>query len=264
MDSLFRELKIYASQGQLYEPVDHDLLLSYKESHDGQILEEGITEAGGLASWTAAATSYSTRGVPMVPFFTFYSMFGFQRVGDLIWAASDAGARGFLMGATAGRTTLLGEGLQHQDGHSHLLASTVPACRSYDPAFAFEMALIVRDGIRRMYPGDGSAGEDVFYYLTIYNENYPMPPMPDGVEQGVLEGLYHWSSAPQVAGPRRRSCSPERRGRRRPRPRQNWPSATASGPSSGRPPATSSCATRPCRWNGGTASTRARHPASRS
>jgi pyruvate dehydrogenase E1 component len=201
MDSLFRELKIYASQGQLYEPVDHDLLLSYKESSDGQILEEGITEAGGLASWTAAATSYSTRGVPMVPFFTFYSMFGFQRVGDLIWAASDAGARGFLMGATAGRTTLLGEGLQHQDGHSHLLASTVPACRAYDPAFAFEMALIVRDGIRRMYPGDGSAGEDVFYYLTIYNENYPMPPMPEGVEQGVLEGLYHWSSAPQVAGP---------------------------------------------------------------
>ena len=149
--------KIYASQGQNYEPVDHDLLLSYKESTDGQILEEGITEAGGLASWTAAATSYATRGVPMIPFFTFYSMFGFQRVGDLIWAAADARARGFLLGATAGRTTLLGEGLQHQDGHSHVLASTVPACRAYDPAFAFEMALIVHDGIARDVPGRAAA-----------------------------------------------------------------------------------------------------------
>ena len=203
MDALFRELKIYASQGQLYEPVDHDLLLSYKESGDGQILEEGITEAGAMASWTAAATSYAHRGVPMVPFFTFYSMFGFQRIGDLIWAAADARARGFLCGATAGRTTLLGEGLQHQDGHSHLLASTVPVCRSYDPAFAYEMALIVRDGLRRMYPnGDAAAGEDVFYYLTLYNENHPMPPMPAGVEQGVIDGLYPWAAAPPAGGPR--------------------------------------------------------------
>ena len=158
MDALFKEFGIYASQGQRYEPVDHDLMLSYQESTDGQILEEGITEAGGLASWTAAATSYAHRGVPMVPFFTFYSMFGFQRVGDLIWAAADARARGFLMGATAGRTTLLGEGLQHQDGHSQLLASTVPVCRSYDPAFAYETALIIRDGLHRMYPdGDPTA-----------------------------------------------------------------------------------------------------------
>ncbi len=206
MDSLFREVGIYASAGQLYEPVDHDLLLSYKESADGQILEEGITEAGAMASWTAAATSHAHRGVPMVPFYTFYSMFGFQRVGDLIWAAADARARGFLIGATAGRTTLLGEGLQHQDGHSHVLSSTVPVCRSYDPAFAFEMALVVRDGLRRMYPADGSAGEDTFYYLTVYNENYPMPPMPDDggsgeVERGVIEGLYRWQPAPEGPGP---------------------------------------------------------------
>jgi pyruvate dehydrogenase E1 component len=202
MDALFKEFGIYASQGQRYEPVDHDLLLSYKESADGQLLEEGITEAGGLSSWTAAATSYAHRGVPMVPFFTFYSMFGFQRVGDLIWAAADARARGFLMGATAGRTTLLGEGLQHQDGQSQLLASTVPSVRSYDPAFAFETALIVRDGLHRMYPdGDAGRGEDLIYYLSLYNENYPMPPMPEGVGPGVLAGLYRYAEAPAVGGP---------------------------------------------------------------
>ena len=197
MESLFRELKIYAAQGQKYEPVDHHLLLSYAESADGQILEEGITEAGSMASWTAAATAYSVRGVPMIPFFIFYSMFGFQRVGDLIWAAADARARGFLLGATAGRTTLLGEGLQHQDGHSLVLASTVPTCRAYDPAFAYEMAVLVHDGIERMYAN----GEDVFYYLTLYNENYPMPAMPEGVDpavvaRGVVDGLYRWSPAP--------------------------------------------------------------------
>jgi pyruvate dehydrogenase E1 component len=202
MDALFKEFGIYASQGQRYEPVDHDLMLSYRESADGQLLEEGITEAGGLSSWTAAATSYAHRGVPMVPFFTFYSMFGFQRVGDLIWAAADARARGFLLGATAGRTTLLGEGLQHQDGHSQLLASTVPVCRSYDPAFAYETALIIRDGLHRMYPdGDPTRGEDVFYYLTLYNENYPMPPMPEGVADGVLAGLYRYAAAPATGGP---------------------------------------------------------------
>ena len=201
MDSLFKELGIYASQGQKYEPVDHDLLLSYKESTDGQILEEGISEAGGLASWTAAATSYATRGVPMVPFFTFYSMFGFQRVGDLIWAAADARARGFLMGATAGRTTLEGEGLQHQDGHSHLLASTVPVCRAYDPAFAYETAVIIDDGIHRMYPdGDATRGEDLIYYLTLYNENYPMPALPEGVRDGVVNGLYRYTDAPEGPG----------------------------------------------------------------
>ncbi len=200
MDSLFREFEIYAPFGQLYEPVDHALLLSYTEDRDGQILEEGITEAGGLASWTAAATSYANRGTPMVPFFIFYSMFGFQRVGDLIWAAADARARGFLLGATAGRTTLLGEGLQHQDGHSLLLASTVPACEAYDPAFAYELAAIVADGINRMYPdGDASRGEDVFYYLTVYNENYAMPPKPEGVDAGILEGLYRFAPAPDGA-----------------------------------------------------------------
>jgi len=204
MDALFRELEIYAAHGQLYEPVDHALLLSYTEDRDGQILEEGITEAGALASWTAAATSYATRGVPMVPFFTFYSMFGFQRVGDLIWAAADARARGFLLGATAGRTTLLGEGLQHQDGHSHVLASTVPACQAYDPAFAYETAVIVADGLARMYPdGDPTAGEDVFYYLTLYNENLAMPPMPEGAEAGIVEGLYRFAPAPD--GPRHRA-----------------------------------------------------------
>ncbi|MDH3517764.1 MAG: pyruvate dehydrogenase (acetyl-transferring), homodimeric type, partial [Acidimicrobiia bacterium] len=188
--SLFREIKIYASRGQLYEPVDASMLLSYSESQDGQILEEGITEAGSLASWIAAATSYSTRGVPMVPFFIFYSMFGFQRVGDLIWSAADARSRGFLIGATAGRTTLQGEGLQHQDGHSLILASTVPACEAYDPAFAYELGTIVEHGIRRMY---GPKPEDVFYYITAYNENYTQPPRPDGAEAGIIEGLYRWA-----------------------------------------------------------------------
>ncbi len=189
MDSMFREFEIYAPFGQKYEPVDHELLLSYTEDTDGQILEEGITEAGSLASWTAAATSYAHQGVPMVPFYTFYSMFGFQRVGDLIWAAADARARGFLMGATAGRTTLMGEGLQHQDGHSLLLASTVPACQTYDPAFAYELAIIIEDGLKRMYVD----GEDIFYYLTIYNENYDQPAMPEGAKDGILRGLYRWS-----------------------------------------------------------------------
>ncbi len=196
MDALFKELKIYASRGQLYEPVDAHMLLSYQEAKDGQILEEGITEAGSMASWIAAATSYATRGVPMVPFFTFYSMFGFQRVGDLIWSAADSRARGFLLGATAGRTTLLGEGLQHQDGHSHVLASTVPVCQAYDPAFAYEVATIIERGLHRMYGGDG---EDVFYYLTLYNENYVQPPKPDGVDDGIMAGLYQWAEAPPAA-----------------------------------------------------------------
>jgi len=196
MDSLFRELGIYASQGQLYEPVDHAMLLSYHESTDGQILEEGITEAGSTAGWIAAATSYATRGVPMVPFYIFYSMFGFQRVGDLLWSAADARARGFLLGATAGRTTLQGEGLQHQDGHSLVLASTVPVCQAYDPAFAYEVGTIIEDGIRRMY---GNDPEDIYYYLTLYNENYVQPARPDGVEQGILEGIYRWQEAPEGA-----------------------------------------------------------------
>ncbi|MDH3753407.1 MAG: pyruvate dehydrogenase (acetyl-transferring), homodimeric type [Acidimicrobiia bacterium] len=198
MDALFREFKIYASTGQLYEPVDHALLLSYAEGKDGQLLEEGITEAGSMASWIAAGTSYANLGVPMVPFFTFYSMFGFQRVGDLAWSAADSRARGFLMGATAGRTTLMGEGLQHQDGHSLLLASTVPACQAYDPAFAYELGAIVRDGLERMYPDAGPAhGEDIYYYITIYNENYEMPARPDHVSDAdITSGLYKWDDGP--------------------------------------------------------------------
>ncbi len=196
MDSLFRELKIYASEGQLYEPVDAQMLLSYMEAKAGQILEEGITEAGSMASFTAAASSYATRGVPVVPFYIFYSMFGFQRVGDLIWAAADLRARGFLLGATAGRTTLQGEGLQHQDGHSHLLVSAVPPLMAYDPAFAYEMGVVIKDGLRRMY---GDDPEDVLYYLTLYNENYVQPPMAEGVEDGSDPG-----ALPVGAGARRR------------------------------------------------------------
>jgi pyruvate dehydrogenase E1 component len=192
LDALFREIGIYSCKGQLYEPVDSQSLLYYHEAKDGQILEEGITEAGSMSSFVAAGTSYATHGVPMVPFYIYYSMFGPQRVGDLMWLAGDMRARGFLLGATAGRTTLNGEGLQHQDGHSLLYASTVPTLLVYDPAFACEIAVIVADGLRRMY----AEGEDIFYYLSLYNENYPMPPMPEGVEEGVLKGLYKFKAAP--------------------------------------------------------------------
>jgi pyruvate dehydrogenase E1 component len=198
MDPLFKEVGIYNPLGQRYTPVDKELLLSYLEKEDGQILEEGITEAGAMADFTAAGTSYATHGQPMIPFYIFYSMFGFQRTGDFAWAFGDARGRGFLMGATAGRTTLTGEGLQHDDGHSHLLASTLPNVVAYDPAFAYELAIIVRDGIRRMY---GEPQEDIFYYVTLYNENWPMPAKPDGVEDGVLRGLYRYREAP--AGTRR-------------------------------------------------------------
>jgi len=186
MPSLFRQVGIYSSVGQLYEPEDQDELLYYKEAKDGQILEEGITEAGAISSWLAAATSYSAHGVPMLPFYVFYSMFGFQRIGDLVWAAADSRARGFLLGATAGRTTLSGEGLQHQDGTSHLAASTIPTCRAYDPCFGYELAVIVQDGMRRML----DVQEDVFYYVTVMNENYVHPPMPEGAEEGCLRGMY--------------------------------------------------------------------------
>ncbi|MBI4259654.1 MAG: pyruvate dehydrogenase (acetyl-transferring), homodimeric type [Actinobacteria bacterium] len=192
MESLFAEFQIYAAHGQRYEPVDAAHLLAYRESQDGQILEEGITEAGSMASWIAAATSYATHGEPMIPFFLFYSMFGFQRIGDLIWAAGDQRARGFLMGATFGRTTLNGEGLQHEDGHSLLLASTNPACRAYDPAFAYESAAIVKEGLRRMVED----GEDVLYYITLYNENYPQPALPEGQWDGIVEGLYRFREGP--------------------------------------------------------------------
>ena len=193
MDALFKELGIYASQGQKYEPVDHDLLLSYREASDGQILEEGITEAGSMASFIAAGTSHAVRGVPMVPFYIFYSMFGFQRTGDLAWMAADARTRGFLLGATAGRTTLAGEGLQHNDGHSHVLASVIPSCMAYDPAFAYELAVVVRHGLHRMH-GDDPA--DIFYYLTLYNENRVMPARPDGVsDEDIIGGIYRWRAA---------------------------------------------------------------------
>ncbi len=186
MDALFRQVGIYAHPGQLYEPVDKANLLYYKEAKDGQILEEGITEAGCLSSFIAAGTAYSNHGIPTIPFYTFYSMFGLQRVGDFIWAAADSRAKGFLMAATAGRTTLAGEGLQHQDGHSHLLALPVPNLLAYDPAFAYEIAVILQDGIRRMY----TEGEDIFYYITLMNETYVQPPMPEGAREGILKGLY--------------------------------------------------------------------------
>ncbi len=188
MEGMFRQLGIYNPKGQLYRPEDADQLMYYRESKDGQVLQEGINEAGAMADWVAAATAYSVHGVPMIPFYIFYSMFGFQRVGDLCWAAGDARARGFLVGGTAGRTTLNGEGLQHQDGHSHIYAATVPNCISYDPSFAFELAVIVHDGLRRMMV----AQEDVYYYLTVENENYSHPEMPEGVEDGIVRGLYRF------------------------------------------------------------------------
>jgi pyruvate dehydrogenase E1 component len=186
MEALFRQVGIYAHSGQLYEPVDADTLLYYKEAEDGQILEEGITEAGSMSSFSAAGTAYATHGINTIPFFIYYSMFGFQRIGDLIWAASDMRTRGFMLGGTAGRTTLNGEGLQHEDGHSHVNALTVPTCQAYDPAFAYELAVIIEDGIKRMY-GDQ---ENIFYYLTVMNEQYEHPPMPEGAREGILKGLY--------------------------------------------------------------------------
>ena len=186
MEGMFRQLGIYSSVGQLYTPQDADQLMYYKEDKNGQILQEGINEAGALCSWIAAATSYSTHNRPMIPFYIFYSMFGFQRVGDLTWAAGDMRARGFLLGGTSGRTTLNGEGLQHEDGHSHLLASTVPNCVSYDPTYAYELAVIIQDGLRRMYRDQ----EDVYYYITVMNENYAHPAMPEGAEKGILRGMY--------------------------------------------------------------------------
>ncbi|HYA00844.1 MAG TPA: pyruvate dehydrogenase (acetyl-transferring), homodimeric type [Candidatus Binatia bacterium] len=191
MDSLFREVKIYAAHGQQYEPVDAEMVLSYREARDGQLLEEGITEAGAMGSFTAAGTAHATFGEPMIPFYIYYSMFGYQRVGDLIWAFGDARGRGFMLGGTAGRTTLNGEGLQHQDGHSPLLFSAMPNVRIYDPAYAYELAVILRDGIRRMY----ADAEDTFYYLTLYNENYPQPAKPEGIDEAIIRGLYLYRAA---------------------------------------------------------------------
>ena len=193
MDALFREYGIYAHRGQLYEPVDRSSLLYYHETKDGQILEEGITEAGAMCSWLAAATAYATHGFAMIPFYTYYAMFGYQRIGDLWWLAGDIRAKGFLFGATAGRTTLNGEGLQHEDGHSLLLTSVIPTLLTYEPAFIYEIAVIVQDGLRRMY----EQGEEVFYYMALHNENYLMPAMPAGVEQGILKGLYKFKPGPE-------------------------------------------------------------------
>jgi len=198
MEGMFRQLGIFSQLGQLYTPQDADQLMFYKESETGQILQEGINEAGGMADWIAAATSYANHGVAMLPFYIYYSMFGFQRVGDMAWAAGDLRSRGFLIGGTAGRTTLNGEGLQHQDGHSHLMAATIPNCVSYDPTFAYELAVIVHDGMRRMHQDQ----EDVFYYLTVMNENYTHPAMPKGAEEGIIKGMYRFSEGAKGKKPR--------------------------------------------------------------
>ena len=197
MDPLFKQCGIYAHTGQLYEPVDSDQLLYYREAKDGQILEEGITEAGSMSSFVAAGTAYASHGVPMIPIFIYYSMFGFQRIGDLIWAACDCRAKGFLLGGTAGRTTLNGEGLQHQDGHSHLFAMAYPTVKAYDPAFVYETTVIMLDGMERMY----AKGEDWIYYITVYNENYEMPHMPAGCEEGILKGMYRLKDVPATGKP---------------------------------------------------------------
>jgi pyruvate dehydrogenase E1 component len=186
MEGMFRQVGIYSPVGQLYQPQDSEQLMFYKEDQQGQILEEGITEAGSISSFIAAGTAYSTHNVQTVPFYIYYSMFGYQRVGDLVWAAADSRTRGFLLGGTAGRTTLNGEGLQHEDGHSHVLFSVVPNCRAYDPAFGYEVAVIIQDGLRRML----GEQEDVFYYITLMNENYHHPAMPEGAEEGILRGMH--------------------------------------------------------------------------
>jgi len=191
MESLFRQVGIYSRLGQLYEPVDRENLLYYREAKDGAVLEEGITESGSMCSFIAAGTSYSTHGIPTIPFFIFYSMFGFQRIGDLIWAAGDIRARGFLLGGTSGRTTLSGEGLQHQDGNSQVLALTVPNLLAYDPTFSYELAVIIREGIHRMYEKQ----EDIFYYITVMNEPYKMPAMPKGSKEGILKGMYRFEAS---------------------------------------------------------------------
>ena len=194
MEGLFRQIGIYNPHGQQYTPVDKDQVMYYKEDKAGQILQEGINEAGGMSSWIAAATSYSTNNRIMVPFYVYYSMFGFQRIGDLAWAAGDMQARGFLLGGTSGRTTLNGEGLQHEDGHSHILAGTIPNCVSYDPTFAHEVAVIMHDGLKRMVERQ----ENVFYYLTLLNENYAMPGLQPGTEEQILKGMYLCKQAPAL------------------------------------------------------------------
>ena len=198
MEGMFRQLGIFSQLGQLYRPQDADQLMFYREDKSGQMLQEGINEAGAMSSWIAAATSYSTSNAPMIPFYIYYSMFGLQRVGDLAWAAGDMRSRGFLLGGTAGRTTLNGEGLQHEDGHSHVLSSTIPNCVSYDPTFAYEVAVIIQDGLKRMFKDQ----EDVYYYITLMNENYSHPAMPNGAEEGIRRGMYLFRDAGDGKGPR--------------------------------------------------------------
>ena len=225
MEGMFRQLGIYSSVGQLYTPQDSDQVMYYREDKQGQILQEGINEAGAMSSWIAAATSYSNHGVSMIPFYIYYSMFGFQRVGDLAWAAGDMQARGFLLGGTAGRTTLAGEGLQHQDGHSHLLAGTIPNCRSYDPTFAYELSVILRHGMKVMYEEQ----QNVFYYVTVMNENYPQPAMPEGVEGGIIKGMYRYRQGSRkkkrgtADGLRDHPARGDRRGQHAGRGVETWP-----------------------------------------
>ena len=215
MEGMFRQFGIFSQVGQLYRPEDANQLMFYKEDKSGQILQEGINEPGAMSSWIAAATSYSVSDTPMIPFYIYYSMFGFQRVGDLAWAAGDMRARGFLIGGTAGRTTLNGEGLQHEDGHSHILSSAIPNCVSYDPTFSYEVAVIVQDGLRRMI----AEQEDVFYYITVMNENYEHPPMPEGAAEGIVKGMYLFRAgeaerpASAAAGLRHHPARGDRRGR---------------------------------------------------
>jgi pyruvate dehydrogenase E1 component len=198
MEGMFRQLGIWSQVGQLYTPQDAEQLMFYKEDKHGQVIQEGINEAGGMSDWIAAGTAYSTHGVPMIPFYIFYSMFGFQRVADLIWAAADQCTRGFLLGATAGRTTLNGEGLQHEDGHSQVFAATVPNCVSYDPTYAYEVAVIIQDGMKRMYV----ERENIFYYVTVMNENYEQPALPNGAEEDILKGMYLFQEGAKSKSPR--------------------------------------------------------------
>ena len=251
MEGLFRQIGIYSHAGQLYEPVDSDQIAFYKEAKDGQLLEEGITEAGSMSSFIAAGTAYSSHGVNMIPMFIYYSMFGFQRIGDLIWAAADARAKGFMLGGTAGRTTLNGEGLQHQDGHSLLNAIAFPTVRAYDPAYAYETAVIIFDGLKRMYED----GETAIYYITLENENYDMPEMPPGCEEGIIRGMYKLSSR------RRRrastACSSSAAARscaRRCGPSRFSPRSTRCRATCGASPATRNCAATPRSASAGTCS----------
>ena len=259
MEGLFRQIGIYSSAGQLYTPVDSDQLMYYKEDKKGQMLEEGINEAGSTCSWIAAGTAYANHGIHMVPFYIYYSMFGFQRVGDFYWAAGDLRTRGFLLGATAGRTTLAGEGLQHQDGHSLLHAATVPNCVAYDPTYAYELAVIIQDGMKRMFAND----ESVFYYIAVMNENYVQPALPKGVEEGILKGMYLLQTGRRRQGARHADGlghDPARshRGGGHPRAR-----TSAFRRTSTRRPASRSCAARRSRSNAGTACIRAKRRACR-